>query len=112
MVEPISDVDLDELRRLLVSERHPAFDDHNQSLGVSFGRLAALIARLDAAEAVLTASRLQTASELRDISRRIGPAATPEWVRGELEAVANRLEFWAGDAGRAFLEEKRAAAER
>lgn len=44
----------------------------------------------------LVASRLelQIASEIRDLSRRIEPAASPEWVRNELEYIANKLEVW------------------
>jgi hypothetical protein len=41
------------------------------------------------------AERRGTASKLRDIAGRIGVAASPQWVRGELEALANQLEVWA-----------------
>lgn len=44
--------------------------------------------------------RLQTASKLRDIARRIGIAASPEWVRDELESLARQLEHWAGAEGK------------
>ncbi len=40
--------------------------------------------------------RVETASQLRDIARRIGPGAMPEWVRSELEGLARRLEFLPG----------------
>jgi hypothetical protein len=43
--------------------------------------------------------RASIASQLRDISRRVGPAANPDWVRGQLDALANRLEFLARLAG-------------
>jgi len=37
-------------------------------------------------------------SMLRDISRRCGVAATGEWMRGEIDRVANKLEVWSGNS--------------
>lgn len=36
--------------------------------------------------------RKEVASQLRDIARRIGVAASPEWVREELTKLANQLD--------------------
>lgn len=39
--------------------------------------------------------RLQAASVLRDLARRIGIAVSPQEVRERLEEIANQWEFWA-----------------
>ena len=44
---------------------------------------------------IINHERLETASHLRDIMSRIGPGASPEWVKEELRQLANQLEVWA-----------------
>jgi len=42
--------------------------------------------------------RRETASQIRDVLRRIGPACTLEWIREQLDRIANQLEFHAKTA--------------
>lgn len=43
----------------------------------------------------LRSERRETASKVRDIARRIGSAAWPDYVRDQLDKLAAELEFWA-----------------
>jgi hypothetical protein len=53
----------------------------------------------DYAERAVRAERQRLLSRLGDIARRVGPAATPQWVKDELEKVIAELARWSKPVG-------------
>ncbi len=81
--------------------------DESQGLPAANALLRDRIAELEAERSHVYRA---VASAARDLASRIGPAALPEWVRGQLEAMANRYAVWAGqpvDSRLAELEAER-----
>jgi hypothetical protein len=84
---------MDELTDQEVNKLLERFDQTKPALQRKI--IASFVQRLARAEDALKAEREQTASKIRDISRRIGVACTRDWIREKLDELASQLERWA-----------------